>query len=118
MSWPTGFAVAHLTWSAGIRRTEYVLHGEHGSISVRDDDAELALLGPRLPGGNGAATWQFERETVASAWMDASHVGWFGSLFRQFLHTIDRRDWAGRELQQAVACVRIIETVYASHARG
>lgn len=115
---PNGLAVAHLTWTAGVRRVAYTLHGEHGAISVRDDDAELSVLGPLRPDGNGAATCQIERLAVPSAWTDASHASWFGALFSQFVRAIERREWAGSELQQALTCVRIIETAYASQRQG
>lgn len=118
MTLPGGIAVAYLTWNAGVRRVNYTLHGEHGAITVTDDDVELALMGPPRPGGNGAATWTYQRETVASDWMDASHVGWFASLFMEMRRAIDLGDWTSREAMQAWACVRLIESAYASARAG
>lgn len=115
---PAGVAVAHLTWTAGVRRVEYTLHGERGAISVRDDDVELAVMGPPLAGGNGAATWTTRKEAVASDWMDASHVTWFASLFAQFQTAIAAGDWVGAEARQALTSVRLIETAYASARHG
>ena len=48
LTFPTGLAMAQLTWSAGAHRARYTLHGERGAISVDDDTVELVL-----PGGAG-----------------------------------------------------------------
>ena len=73
VSFPNGTAHAHLTWTAGVRKVIYTLHGERGALRVEDDDIELTLLRP------GAAP---ERAVTraASDWMDASHAVWFRSL--------------------------------------
>ncbi len=115
---PGGMAVAHLTWTAGVRRVNYTIHGEKGAITVCDDDVELALMGPPRPNGNGAATWQVRKEAVPSDWMDASHVSWFASLFEQFRGAIAAGDWVSDEAMQAWTCVRLIETAYASARQG
>lgn len=115
---PGGQAIARLTWTAGMRRVHYTLHGERGAITVCDDEVELALMGPPREGGNGAATWQMRKEAVPSDWMDASHVTWFAPLFQQFRRAILEHDWVSDEAMQAWSCVRLIETAYASARQG
>jgi predicted dehydrogenase len=115
---PGGVAVARLTWTAGVRRVHYTIHGDRGAITVNDDEVELAIMGAPREGGNGAATWQVRKEAVPSDWMDASHVTWFTSLFEQFRLAITRGDYVSDEAMQAWSCVRLIETAYASARQG
>jgi predicted dehydrogenase len=115
LRFPTGTASAHLSWNAGVRKVLYTLHGEHGAIRVEDDDVELAVQ-ERAPGG--ATTWTFERQAISSDWMDSSHVTWFNSLFDDFKAAIARREFVGREAEEAFLCVQLISTAYASARDG
>ena len=38
----------------------------------------------------GHVMWEMKKQQVASEWMDASHVGWFRSLFDQFADAVAR----------------------------
>ncbi len=115
LRFPDGkLAMAQLTWTAGVRRVYYTLHGEHGAITVQDDEVELCVKGEPLAGGNGAVTWSYEKIACPSDWMDASHVGWFGSLFDRFQATIAADQPVSAELRQAWMCVHLIENSYES----
>jgi hypothetical protein len=46
--------------------------------------------------------------------MDSSHANWFNSLFDDFRGGIARREFVGREAQEAFLCVQLISTAYAS----
>jgi len=46
--------------------------------------------------------------------MDASHAEWFRALQGEFGHAIRTGEWVGREARDAVLCVQLIETAYAS----
>jgi len=105
---PTGMASAHLAWTAGMRKVIYSIHGDRGAIRVEDDELEVSML------GDGGSARHVTRETVSSDWMDASHVGWFHSLFDDFGNAIAKRDYAGREAQDAVRCIELINAAYAS----
>ncbi len=109
-----GLAMAQLTWTAGIRRVYYTIHGERGAITVQDDDVELCIKGEALAGGNGTVTWSYEKIACPSDWMDASHCGWFGSLFAKFQATIASGQAVSSELEQAWTCVHLIESSYKS----
>jgi predicted dehydrogenase len=111
LKFPTGVASAHLSWNAGVRKVLYTLHGERGAVRVEDDAIEVAT---QVPGAGGAVTWKFERQDIPSDWMDSSHVNWFNSLFDDFRGAIARRDFAGKEAQEAFLCVQLIATAYAS----
>jgi hypothetical protein len=50
--------------------------------------------------------------------MDSSHVTWFNSLFDDFKAAIHRRDFAGKEAQEAFLCVQLIATAYTSARDG
>jgi predicted dehydrogenase len=120
LTFPTGIATARLTWTAGVRKVIYTIHGEHGAITVQDDDIEVALMqpvdGPDV--AQGAVKWAVEKQSIESNWMDASHVTWFNSLLGEFSTAIERRDWVGREAREAFACIQLIMTAYASSRDG
>ena len=107
LTFPTGVATAQLTWNAGMRKVIYTLHGSRGAVKIEDDEIEVATRG----GG-------VERVSVASHWMDASHVTWFASLQDDFARAIGDGVWVGREAQEALMCIRVIETAYASARSG
>ncbi len=113
-----GLAHVHLTWTAGVRKVIYTVQGERGAITVDDDDLQLAVM--RATGGpdvaQGAVTWDVERRSIASDWMDASHTRWFNAMFDRFVTAIETGDHAGKEAQDAYRCVEIITTAYRSAA--
>jgi predicted dehydrogenase len=115
LSFPTGLVNAHLTWTAGVRKVVYAIQGEKGAITVSDDDLELALMHPKANGTNG---WSFEiqKSTVPSDWMDASHVGWFNSLFDEFKAAIAAGEYVGKSAYESFRCVDLIMTAYRSAA--
>jgi predicted dehydrogenase len=116
LTFPTGLAQAHLSWTAGVRKVLYALQGERGAITVDDDDLEVAVR--QDASASGAGRWTTERRRVSSDWMDASHVSWFNSLFEEFRAAIAAGTWVGNEAQDAVACVRLIDAAYRSAASG
>ena len=117
LMFPTGMATAHLTWTAGIRKVIYTLHGERGAIRVEDDDVEIAIMGDRA-GGTGPTTWELRTERISSAWMDAGHSKWFESLLLQFSAAMDQGDYAGREAVDALHCIEVIAAAYESASDG
>jgi predicted dehydrogenase len=120
LAFPTGLAQVHLTWTAGVRKVIYTLQGERGAITVDDDEMQLAVM--RATGGadvaQGAVTWDVERRTIQSDWMDASHTRWFNAMFDQFQQAIATGDYAGKEAQDAYRCLEVIATAYRSAADG
>ncbi len=46
LKFPTGVASAHLSWTAGVRKVIYTIHGDRGAIRVEDDAIEIASLLP------------------------------------------------------------------------
>ncbi len=120
LTFPTGVVSAHLSWTAGVRKVMYTLHGRKGAIRVEDEDVELAVLeaGPGVVAPGSPGQWRFERRVALSDWMDASHVGWFGSLFDQFRCAIARHEFVGKDAKEASLCVDLIERGYRSAAEG
>jgi predicted dehydrogenase len=120
LTFPNGLAHAHLTWKAGVRKVIYTVQGERGAVTVDDDELQLAVMratsGPDV--AQGAVTWDVERRTISSDWMDASHTTWFNAMFDKFLGAIDRGEWAGAEAQDAYRCIEIITEAYRSAADG
>jgi predicted dehydrogenase len=121
LTFPGGaLAHVHLTWTAGVRKVIYTVQGERGAVTVDDDDLQIAVM--RATGGpdvaQGAVTWDVERRTIASDWMDASHTRWFNAMFDQFHAAIASGDHAGAEAQDAYRCIEIITTAYRSAADG
>lgn len=120
LSFPQGLAHAHLSWTAGVRKVIYTVQGEQGAITVDDDDLQLAVMektqGPDV--AQGAVTWKVEKKSIASHWMDASHVSWFNSLFDQFKQAIREEDFVGKEAREAYLCIQLISTAYRSAQEG
>lgn len=116
LTFPEGTASARLTWNAGVRKVLYTIHGERGAITVQDDDLEVAVM-RSVDGedvGKGAVEWQFERKSVSSDWMDASHVTWFDAVIDQFKAAIAHEDFVGHEARESFRCIQLIQTAYAS----
>lgn len=120
LTFPNGMAHAHLTWTAGVRKVIYTVQGERGAITVDDDDMQIALMkqtkGPDV--AQGAVTWDVEKRSIASHWMDASHVSWFNSLFDQFKTAIEKNDYVGKEAREAYLCIQLISAAYTSAQEG
>jgi predicted dehydrogenase len=110
VTFPTGIAVAQLTWNSGFRKVIYTLHGANGAIKVEDDDIEIHRK-------RGGGKTDVEKLSARSDWMDASHAEWFVQLQADFAAQVARGEHVGREARDAAACVQLIETAYAS-ARG
>jgi predicted dehydrogenase len=107
VTFPTGIAVAQLTWNSGFRKVIYTIHGASGAIKVEDDDIEIHR---KRAGGQ----IDVERRSAASHWMDASHAEWFKALQLEFAQAIRTGQWIGQEARDAAMCVQLIETAYAS----
>ncbi len=107
-TFPTGVAIANLTWNAGVRKVIYSLHGERGAITVEDDEVQIATL----------ATGTIERISAASNWMDASHAAWFATMQAEFIEAIRTNDYVGKHALDALHSIELIETAYASAHAG
>jgi len=107
-TFPTGTAIAHLTWNAGVRKVIYSLHGEHGALTVEDDDVQVALKASRT----------VERFAASSNWMDASHATWFAAMQRDFLEAIRTGQYVGKDAIDALHSISLIEMSYASARAG
>jgi len=118
LKFPTGVASAHLSWQAGVRKVIYTIHGSHGAIRVEDDHIEVAKNGNGHVVGAAHVDWQFERQEIASDWMDSSHVTWFDSLFDGFRKAIVAGEWVGKEAEESFLCIQLIQTAYASAQQG
>ena len=107
---PTGTAIASLTWRAGLRRVNYALHGDRGAILVSDDDIEVVR--------HRHGKTETELLSVKSDWMDASHSEWFASLFDRFGGAILREEFVGKDATDSLECVRLIQAAYESAGRA
>jgi len=120
LTFPNGLAHAHLTWTAGVRKVIYTIQGEKGAITVDDDDMQLAVMhqtsGPDV--AQGAVEWKVEKSSIASHWMDASHVSWFNALVDQFKTAIREDDYVGKEAKEAYLCIQLISQAYKSAQDG
>ena len=112
LKFPTGHAQVHLTWTAGMRKMIYTIRGEKGTLTMEDDHLQIETVN----GSNGHpfAGAALKEKVIPSQWGDASHTSWFNPLFEEFRGAIARRDFAGRDAQEAVLCVELINTAYRS----
>lgn len=113
LRFPNGLVNAHLSWTAGVRKVLYTIHGDRGAIRVEDDRIEIARQHGNALRSYGAE-WSFDNVETPSDWMDSSHVGWFNSLFDQFKNAIERGDHVGVETLEAFRCVQLIQMGYVS----
>jgi len=67
---------------------------------------------------NGSHLSTVENRSIASDWADASHASWFNPLLDEFRAAIDQGDFAGKEAQEALLCVQLINTAYRSAQQG
>jgi predicted dehydrogenase len=120
LNFQSGIVTAHLSWTAGVRKVLYTLHGKRGAIRIEDEDIELAILeaGPGVVAPGSPGKWRFEKRVAPSDWMDASHVGWFGSLFDEFRAAIAKQDFVGKDAREAFLCIQLIERAYRSAREG
>jgi predicted dehydrogenase len=116
LTFPTGLARVHLSWTAGVRKVVYSVHGDRGAVVVDDDDLQLSTHAP--PGATNGAPPRVERRAIGSDWMDASHTRWFNSMFDEFLAAIASGEHAGRDAQDACRAVEVIEAARASAGDG
>src|SRR5262245_38331006 len=107
VTFPTGIAVAQLTWNSGFRKVIYTIHGANGAIKVEDDEVEIHR---KRAGGQV----DVERRIAAAHWMDASHAEVSKGLELGFVQAIRAGQWVGQEARDAAMCVQLIETAYAS----
>jgi predicted dehydrogenase len=115
VAFPTGLAAVHLTWSAGVRKVIYTIHGDRGAIRVEDDDIEVAVMGePNASNAPGRHAWELRTKKVASEWMDAGHAGWFRSMFGDFAAAMDRKETVGKPAIDALRCIELITAAYES----
>jgi predicted dehydrogenase len=112
VTFPTGVAMARLTWNAAVRKVIYTIHGDAGAIRLEDDDVEITERG-KMPGET-----KVERRSIASHWGDASHKEWFGAILDRFGAAIEANEYVGADARDAVLCVKLIETAYASSRSG
>jgi predicted dehydrogenase len=113
LTFPTGIATAHLTWTAGVRKVIYTLHGCRGAITVDDDVVTVH----RADGGGAVSSQPVQTRVLSSHWMDASHKEWFGRLFDEFLQAIREGDYVGARMTDAIHCIETIDAAYESAAR-
>ena len=116
LTFPNGLAQAHLSWTAGVRKVIYTLHGELGAITVDDDDLQIATLQRSANGKARTSDWKVERRCIQSHWMDASHINWFNSMFDDFKSAIDTNAFVGKEAREAYFCIQVISAAYRSAA--
>ena len=86
MTFPEGLATAELSWTAGVRKVIYTIHGERGAIRVEDDDVEVSAR--RASAEGHVVIQETSRQRITSEWGDASHAHWFESLFAQFARSV------------------------------
>lgn len=115
LTFPTGIATAQLSWTAGVRKVIYTIHGDRGAVRVEDDDVEISVLHTNgQPRAGTTPLWERTTQHISSAWMDASHAAWFGSLFDSFGKAMDERSYLGPDALDALRCIEVIRAAYTS----
>jgi predicted dehydrogenase len=108
-------ASTHLSWTGGMHRVHFTVHGERGAIRVEDDDIEVIRKNEHADGGIG---WETESACIASAWREASHATWFESVLEELEIAVRRRDLASARGEDALRCIEVIDASYRSARNG
>jgi predicted dehydrogenase len=116
LTFPAGTATVSLSWTSGIRKVVYIIQGERGAVMIDDDDFQLVMQDTDGASADSETpvSWSIERRSISSHWIDASHSQWFNSLFSNFEGAIGTGAFAGKEAQDALKCVEVIEAAYRS----
>ena len=117
LTFPTGVTTAHLTWTAGVRKVLYTLHGDRGAIIVDDDEVKVLSASP-VPTSILGELAASNTSIVPSHWGDASHKEWFSSLLDDFKYAIETDQWVGSDAIDSVMCMNVIQTAYKSAQQG
>lgn len=124
LEFPNGLAHVHLSWTAGMRKVIYSVQGEKGGLLVNDDEIEISVQkqAEKEDVAQGAVEWVTQKDSIASNWMDASHVTWFHSLLDSFSTAINEKS-AGKthlpqDLTEAYRCIELIEAIELSSSQG
>jgi len=112
LTFPTGIAMAHLTWTAGVRKVLYTLHGDRGAI-VADDDSVVV----HRADADGKPSAVADAHHAPSHWMDASHKEWFGTLLDDFWGAVHAGQYVSSSTIDAIQCVATIDAAYESATR-
>ncbi len=120
LTFPNGLAHVHLTWTAGVRKVVYTVEGEKGAITMEDDALKIETMNGtgRSNGAHAVASRDVEKRSISSHWGDSSHASWFNSLFDEFRAAIEHGEFAGKDAQEALLCVQLINTAYQSAREG
>jgi predicted dehydrogenase len=120
LTFPTGLAHVHLSWTAGVRKVVYTIEGEKGAITMEDDALSIETMNGTggADGAHAVASRQVEKRSISSHWGDSSHASWFNSLFDEFRAAIEHGEFAGKDAQEALLCVQLINTAYQSAREG
>jgi len=116
MRFPGGrIASVYLSWTAGMNRVLYTIHGDRGAIRVEDDDIEVIT---KKSGRDGALQWDTESACAGSEWMDTSYSSWFRSVLEELVVAIARRDVRSVRAEDALRCMEVIDASYRSARIG
>ena len=116
MRFPGGrIATAYMSWTAGMSRVLYTIHGERGAIRVEDDDIEVVT---KKVARDGSMRWETESACVGSEWMDASHSAWFRAVLDELELAIAKRDLSSLRAEDALRCIEVIDASYRSARIG
>jgi hypothetical protein len=118
LTFPSGLATLHLSWTAGVRKTLCTIHGELGGITVVDDSWERTLIQPEAGtnGTHGRIAWKQDYKRIDSGCQDASRVQWFEPVLDEFFAAIDVHQFVPSDTLDAYCCSEVIAAAYRSAA--
>ena len=116
MRFPGGrIATAYMTWTAGMSRALYTIHGERGAIRVEDEDIEVVT---KKMGRDGVVGWETESAWLGADGMDASHPASFGSVLDELATAIAKRSVSSVHAEDALRSIEVIDAGYRSARLG
>jgi predicted dehydrogenase len=124
LSFPTGTATVQLSWTAGLSKTRYSVHGDQGAILVDDDAVALHVpdirareLGSEIRAFVGGKRLGKEQPVGGCRFDDANSRTSLRGTLDEFLDALAAQEWVGREANDALVCVATILAGYESASR-
>jgi len=116
MRFPGGrIATAYMSWTAGMSRVLYTIHGERGAIRVEDDDIEVVT---KKIDRDGGLRWETESAWAGSEGADTSDPARFRSVLDELAAAIAERTVSSLPGEDALRCIEVIDASYRSARLG
>lgn len=108
IEYPNATALLYLTWRAPYRTNWGVIHGQQGTLEMRDDHLLLSRKGQDVK--------RFEFAQKLS--QGSAHPDWFQTMLEDLKIEIQKPKQRNQNLREAEGCLGLLSHIYQSHRLG